>query len=425
MSEENKKLDRVRVEIQSKREMIKTTPNLYSSDYSSEGNADDTEIYSQKKNKTMASVHKETNSMVDFNPTPRKGESVTCKLQFYKRVIRTLDVLITIFSIAGMIISQLENKVFTDINRTKRVLIVHLANCIDKGNCTRSMFNEEEYNKVLMTNDYLSTINFTDVDSIHFSLILDDTCRSIRIALLVLTCITIAGIIASRKIEHVREYYYFQMKNIPFHKTSLFYLMLCEIGLISLIQFPGETQYLFYKEFEAYKIFPITTFLATISLLRVSFIVKLLKSLTRWTDLPTEIICEKYACKANESFAFKAFQKEYSFYVLFIVFALSCLCFGLAMENFEVLYWEQFDKDKTPNYMNWNYTWNAMWFVFVSMTTVGYGDFYPKTQVGRTITIFCCLIGVYFVSSMMVFMTNKTAKNDKEQKAFRDRKSVV
>ena len=53
------------------------------------------------------------------------------------------------------------------------------------------------------------------------------------------------------------------------------------------------------------------------------------------------------------------------------------------------------------------------------MTTVGYGDFYPKTQVGRVITIFCSLVGCYFVSSMMVFMTNKTAKNEKEEKAFK------
>ena len=89
-----------------------------------------------------------------------------------------------------------------------------------------------------------------------------------------------------------------------------------------------------------------------------------------------------------------------------------------AMQNFEILYWEHYSKE-SDNYQSWEYIWNSFWFVFVTMTTVGYGDFYPKTQVGRVITIFCSLVGCYFVSSMMVFMTNKTAKNEKEEKAFK------
>jgi len=53
------------------------------------------------------------------------------------------------------------------------------------------------------------------------------------------------------------------------------------------------------------------------------------------------------------------------------------------------------------------------------MTTVGYGDFYPKTQVGRFITIIACIVGVYFVSMMMVFMTQKSMLNTNEFKAFK------
>jgi hypothetical protein len=61
---------------------------------------------------------------------------------------------------------------------------------------------------------------------------------------------------------------------------------------------------------------------------------------------------------------------------------------------------------------------NAYWFTFVSMCTVGYGDFYAKTQIGRFITILACLIGTYFTSMMMVFMTQKSNLNENEKKAY-------
>jgi hypothetical protein len=53
------------------------------------------------------------------------------------------------------------------------------------------------------------------------------------------------------------------------------------------------------------------------------------------------------------------------------------------------------------------------------MTTVGYGDFFPKTTFGRVLSIFCSLVGCYFVSSLMLFLTNLTEKNEKEEKAFK------
>jgi hypothetical protein len=81
-------------------------------------------------------------------------------------------------------------------------------------------------------------------------------------------------------------------------------------------------------------------------------------------------------------------------------------------------YWENIPSDAS-GYQNWDYQWNAMWFVFVSMTTVGYGDFYPKTQFGRSITLLACLVGVYFVSMMMVFLTKKSIRTEREEKAYK------
>jgi len=97
---------------------------------------------------------------------------------------------------------------------------------------------------------------------------------------------------------------------------------------------------------------------------------------------------------------------------------MSCYCFGLAVKTFELFYWENFPHE-SENFHNWSYQWNAMWFIFVSMTTVGYGDLYPKTQLGRIITLIACLVGVYFVSMMMVFLNTKTNPTEKEDKVLK------
>lgn len=46
-----------------------------------------------------------------------------------------------------------------------------------------------------------------------------------------------------------------------------------------------------------------------------------------------------------------------------------------------------------------NYSWtNSMWNSFITMCTIGYGDFYPKAQFGRIVAVFCALAGIYIKS---------------------------
>ena len=63
--------------------------------------------------------------------------------------------------------------------------------------------------------------------------------------------------------------------------------------------------------------------------------------------------------------------------------------------------------------------WNAIWYFFVSMFTLGHADFFPKIHFGRILIIFTCIIGIYFVFMMMIFMNQKSILTEKEQKAYK------
>lgn len=56
--------------------------------------------------------------------------------------------------------------------------------------------------------------------------------------------------------------------------------------------------------------------------------------------------------------------------------------------------------------MRLGYYYNAFWAIIVTMTTVGYGDYFPRTIPGRFIIFLVCIIGIFVVSSIVVTITN-------------------
>ena len=61
---------------------------------------------------------------------------------------------------------------------------------------------------------------------------------------------------------------------------------------------------------------------------------------------------------------------------------------------------------------------NCMWCIIITMTTVGYGDYYPISNLGRFIGILACLWGVFIVSIFVVTLTNLLEFTKQEQRSY-------
>lgn len=47
---------------------------------------------------------------------------------------------------------------------------------------------------------------------------------------------------------------------------------------------------------------------------------------------------------------------------------------------------------------------NSMWEVVNTMTSVGFGDIYPHTRIGRAVSVCCSILGVIVVSFLVVIV---------------------
>lgn len=66
----------------------------------------------------------------------------------------------------------------------------------------------------------------------------------------------------------------------------------------------------------------------------------------------------------------------------------------------------EFVSSQTNGSLDFVYYTNTFWFVGVTMTTVGYGDYVPKTLAGRFFSFIICIWGLFFISLGFVSLIN-------------------
>ena len=70
-----------------------------------------------------------------------------------------------------------------------------------------------------------------------------------------------------------------------------------------------------------------------------------------------------------------------------------------------------------PEYGFQKYT-VCVWWTVVTMTTIGYGDFYPRTFPGRCLTFILAIWGVIVVSLTVVALSSFVEPTNRQEKAF-------
>ncbi len=331
-----------------------------------------------------------------------------------KKITKILDIFACIFACIGTLLSQIENEISYSENLNNRINIVKLCTQLSKFEWNISNIEYDNFKLDYLNKEKFYSLKIKKCSQIPFQIKIPKECEILRYLILLSTLLTIPFLISSSYFDILRETEMKKISDIKSIKINNIIFLIIELLILTPFPYPKMKKYLLYKEIGKFICYPISSILSVMTFLRIFFCIKLFKHLTKYTSTIAEYVCENNVCEANIRFAYKAFQKDHPFIALIIIFCFNCICLGLSIRTFERYYWE--NKDKII--MDWDYIINCMWYVFVSMTTVGYGDMYACTQIGRILALVACFIGNYFVSMMMVFMTQKSSLNEKEQKSY-------
>lgn len=145
--------------------------------------------------------------------------------------------------------------------------------------------------------------------------------------------------------------------------------------------------------------------------------------------IPMSLVWNKrssmYGCEGGNVFAIRAFMKNQPMKLISVCLVSSVFFFAYATRIAEapIAVKEQklFETDPTFTFSDFSHDFsffeNCLWTMIVTMTTVGFGDYFPQTNIGRLIVFICCLWGMAIVSLMVVTVTNSLELSPLESQA--------
>ena len=152
-----------------------------------------------------------------------------------------------------------------------------------------------------------------------------------------------------------------------------------------------------------------------ICLFRFYNVLKVPEQYSIWTTEESTKICKQFKFTPNIPFLIKAELARRPYIAVFSSLFIAMILFGLGVRIFEVCYVE---KNSNSSGIFFEGFVNTFWFIIVTMVTVGYGDGFPKTHIGRFMALWVGVVGTLLVSLMVVALSNSSALSNGEVRAF-------
>ena len=118
-----------------------------------------------------------------------------------------------------------------------------------------------------------------------------------------------------------------------------------------------------------------------------------------------------HGCDASTIFAVKSLMKQMPYGLLIGSLIFTTFIFGYQLRIFE----SPLNEVSGQNYDNMN---TCMWNVIITLSSVGYGELFPKTFFGRIVGIIVCFWGVFIISFFVVTVTNMLEFSGQEEKSY-------
>ena len=115
-------------------------------------------------------------------------------------------------------------------------------------------------------------------------------------------------------------------------------------------------------------------------------------------------VCHEHSVLNNFPFQLRTAFRERPYTVFLVTTGFFMVTFAMLIRIFERPYYRFNFPD--IDYQYFDSFSNSIWYVIITVSSVGFGDIYAVTPMGRILTVFAVLVGVIFLSTMVALITS-------------------
>ena len=164
-----------------------------------------------------------------------------------------------------------------------------------------------------------------------------------------------------------------------------------------------------FNEFENIKtVYSVNDLLTMAIFMRVFYVLRTMVMHTPYYNNSAHRLFLFTKSDCSYTFALRCMMKNYPLVLMFAIFTALVFFFAYLLKISErpliyaILMRERLTN---PNYVvlyDLSDYMNCVWLLIITMTTVGYGDYTPKTISGRSIIVAACMLGIMTVSMIVI-----------------------
>lgn len=146
-------------------------------------------------------------------------------------------------------------------------------------------------------------------------------------------------------------------------------------------------------------------------MIRLYLVIRFVLSFTPYRAARMQRLCYINGSNAGFMFSLKALKNDRPY-----IFIIGSMVVPVILCGYEL---RMFERPLIPtSAQDFDSLSNCIWCIIITMATVGYGDYYPISNCGRTIGIMACLWGVFIVSIFVVTLNNLLEFSKEEARSF-------
>ena len=197
-------------------------------------------------------------------------------------------------------------------------------------------------------------------------------------------------------------------------------------NLINIIFYPPRLNNIIYgKKLTTVYVYSLNSIFLSFSYFKLYNLLILLMHLSRFNTKISQTICKSHKVKPGLYFVIKSeINRKTKLSIIFLLI-IFCFCFSFISRGFENM---AIDIEKglegkkgTNDLQN---LVNNVWMILTTINKIGYGDEYPRTDLGRFFIFFIYIIGIFCLSLTTASMTSSTDFTSDERRAYLKLKKI-